>query len=359
MTVAVSDTSKMRSLLFEVTYECNHHCLHCYNVWRSPSGYPREVMSTELACQVFERLVQQNDVRQVTLTGGEPLLHAELPLLVDRLRALGLQLNLITNGSLLEPEVLARLCPKKIDIFELPLLSVDRAIHDELSGSSGAFDRTTAAIAELKANGQRVVAVFVATRVNLPQFKRTMELAFAIGCDGLMFNRFNPGGAGLGHRQRLETSPGDIVCAIEQAEAFAQQYGFGISCGVPMPPCVFDVSKYQRVSFGLCGAGTERSYYTVDPAGRLRPCNHSPTILGDLKLQSLTEILAGSSMTRFVDALPAGCAGCRVASECRGGCKAVSEQCHGTPDVLDEWIERYGAERRAQLVQLRPARERG
>lgn len=125
-----------------------------------------------------------------------------------------------------------------------------------------------------------------------------------------------------------------------------------------MPPCVFELSKYERLSFGLCGAGTERSYYTVDPAGRLRPCNHSPKILGDLKLQSLTEILAGSAMTQFVEALPAGCAGCCVANECRGGCKAVSEQCYDTSSVLDEWIERHGAERRAGLVRLRAPRGR-
>jgi radical SAM protein with 4Fe4S-binding SPASM domain len=358
MTKPVLDDARPRSLLFEVTYECNHHCLHCYNVWRTPRAYPGGAMTFDETCSLFERLVAENGIEQVTLTGGEPLLYPELPTLVDHLRGLGLHLNLISNGALLDDAMIECLRPNKIDIFELPLLSVNRAVHDELSVSPGAFDRVTRAMVELKAVGQRVIAVFVATRLNLADFERTLELAFAIGCDGVMFNRFNPGGTGLIHRQRLEATPAEIQTALDQAEAFAREYQFAISCGVPMPPCVFDLAKYQRLTFGHCGAGTARSYYTVDPVGRLRPCNHSPTILGDLKRQALTEILAGAALERFVAALPEECAGCRIASECRGGCKAVAEQSCGAPDVLDGWVRLHGSKGRVELVEGRLPRSK-
>ena len=42
---------------------------------------------------------------------------------------------------------MARLLPDKISLFELPLLSAERAIHDRLSAREGAFDAVTAAMA--------------------------------------------------------------------------------------------------------------------------------------------------------------------------------------------------------------------
>jgi PqqA peptide cyclase len=298
-------------------------------------------MTLEEIRTLFTRLVRQDGISQLTLTGGEPTLHQDLFGIVDCLHELGVRLNLISNGSNLTEDTLDKLSPDKIELFELPLLSVERQIHDQLSANAGAFDRVTQAIVVLKERKQHVVVVFVATRLNLAHFEKTLELALALGCDGLMFNRFNAGGNGIKHRDLLEPAPAQLIEALDQAEAFSLRYHFSISCGVPMPACIFDLSRYSKLDFGSCGAGTTNSYYTVDPAGRLRPCNHSPTILGDLKRQRLDEILAGSGLASFVAACPPECANCRLSNECRGGCKAVSEQCIGAPDVLDVWLARH------------------
>ncbi len=333
-----------RTLLFELTQDCNHDCIHCYNVWKGMAPYPAGMLGTRAVCLLFARLAREEGISHVTLTGGEPLLREDLFQIVDHLRRLGIRLNLISNGSLLDAAALKRLCPGKVDLFELPLLSDQRGIHDAMSGAPGAFDRVTRAIVELKRRRQRVIAVFVATNRNLPRWRETLELALALGCDEVMLNRFNPGGRGLARRRELEPPPAALRQALDQAEAFSRQYGLGISCGVPVPPCVLDTQSYEKLRFGRCGAGNEGAYYTLDPAGRLRPCNHSPTILGDLGSASLAEILSGGALARFVAALPAECRGCQHELECRGGCKAAAEQCHGSPDVLDSWIARHCAQ---------------
>ena len=40
----------------------------------------------------------------------------------------------------------------RISVFEIPLLSVDRAIHDRMSASTGAFDRATLAMARTRSS---------------------------------------------------------------------------------------------------------------------------------------------------------------------------------------------------------------
>ena len=167
---------------------------------------------------MLAKMLDETGAGLVTLSGGEPLLRADIGEIVDWLAERRVAINLITNGRLLDKSVIARLGAQRISVFELPLLSSERAIHDRLSGAPGAFDKATAAMAELKLAGARVVGVFVATRLNLPTWHHTIEMAVALGLDGLMFNRFNPGGRGCQHAEMLQASPAELQAALDTAE---------------------------------------------------------------------------------------------------------------------------------------------
>lgn len=330
---------RLNSFIAEVTTRCNHSCLHCYNVWESGRPYPREELGTADTLAMYGKMLDETGAKLVTLTGGEPLLRADLPQMVEYLAGRGVKVNLITNGALLDDDALGRLAGPAIGFWELPLLSAKRAIHDELSGAPGAFDRTTLALAKLKARKQLVVAVFVATRLNLPTLRDTIGLAIALGADGLMFNRFNPGGRGFQNFARLSAAVKDLQAALDLAEEMSEKYKFPISCSIPIPPCVFDTQRYKKLTFGFCAAGTERAYYTLDPLGNVRPCNHSATIIGNIRTEKFVTMVKGKRMKKFLAALPEYCSACEHADECRGCCKAAGESCHGDPRALDPFID--------------------
>ena len=105
-----------------------------------------------------------------------------------------------------------------------------------------------------------------------------------------------------------------------------------------MPPCLIDTSRYKRIGFGFCAAGTDRAYYTVDPAGFVRPCNHSTTILGNLREKTMREMLDSAAMHDFAEARPDFCSGCRMERECLGGCKAAAEACCGSLRAMDPFL---------------------
>jgi radical SAM protein with 4Fe4S-binding SPASM domain len=326
-----------RGLVVELTWRCDHACGHCYNVWKNPGVPAPEPLPTAALLSLLDRVVDEAHLSLLTLTGGEPLLHPGFFEVVEHL-APRVGLNLITHGGHLDDHTIARLVPDRIRTWELPLLAGRRALHDALSGRPGAFDRATAAMAALKAARQRVVAVFVALRPNLAELERVVELCVALGVDGLMLNRFNPGGAGARGIAALQADPSALQTMLDEAEALAARWDLPVACSIALPPCLLDLSRHLHLTAGFCALGTENAYYTVDPAGRLRPCNHSPTILGDLQTQPLRALLDGAELEAYVAARPAACAGCALERRCQGGCKAAAEACVGSPWEPDPFL---------------------
>jgi radical SAM protein with 4Fe4S-binding SPASM domain len=109
-----------------------------------------------------------------------------------------------------------------------------------------------------------------------------------------------------------------------------------------MPPCLFDVKRYRRLTFGFCAAGTARAYYTLDPLGNVRPCNHTPTILGNIRETSFAAMAESPKMRDFCAARPAFCAGCKLERECLGGCKAAAEAATGSAWNCDPFLTAFG-----------------
>jgi len=162
-----------------------------------------------------------------------------------------------------------------------------------------------------------------------------------LGVDGLMFNRFNPGGEGYKNIHQLQLSPKELREALTIADQFSGKNKFSISCSIAMHPCFFDHSRYPNLSFGFCGAGTENSYYTIDPCGNLRPCNHSSTILGNVNKTSIKKLIKSRKLKKFTQARPKFCTKCKYEVICLGGCKAAAEVCFGDITQPGPFLREY------------------
>jgi radical SAM protein with 4Fe4S-binding SPASM domain len=331
---------RLQTLIFEVTQRCNHACHHCYNVWHG-AAYPRGELPTGETLALLDKALDETRCRHVTLTGGEPLLRDDLSQILDRLQARGVRSTVISNGRLLSEPAVVDLLERGVGLFELPLLSHRRETHDALSGMPGAFDAVLSAMAHIRTHRGQFVAVFVATRSNLPHLHDAIKLAFAFGARGLMLNRFNPGGRGRTAVDELLPSVGEMERALAVADAAAVEFGFPISCSIPIQPCLIDLESHPHLGFGFCAAGTERAYYTLDPLGYLRPCNHTPTILGNLREEAFADLVAPERIADFVVARPSFCDPCRLRDTCQGGCKAAAQVCCGALTAEEPFLHRH------------------
>jgi len=331
---AIAHWVGLRTVVFEVTQECNQDCVFCYNVWKC-GQYPRGLLGTPRTIELLDTIISAYRPQVISFSGGEPLLRSDLVELIIHTSKRA-NCNLITNGTLMTDDLARDLVRAGVRTFEFTLLSANADTHDSLVRRDS-FDQLIEAIASTRAAGGAIVTTFVATKQNIGDWEETLELNAALGVSGILFNRFNVGGAGIERASDLMPSVSEIRDALTIAEEGAQRYGIGISCGVPIPPCVLDISQYKHVHFGHCSVGTRRAYPTVDPLGNVRPCNHSPTILGNVFDSGVAEILCGDAARDYSTGTPDECRGCKHVRACRGGCRAAAEVC-GNRCAVDPFV---------------------
>ena len=134
----------------EGRWNCNQKCLHCY-----AAGQP-DGEAAELDTAGWKRVLaalRRAGVPQITFTGGEPTLRADLVELVDAARWFVTRLN--TNGRLLTPRLCQALYEASLDSVQITLYSADESIHNELVGAPG-FADTVAGIRSALAAGLSV-----------------------------------------------------------------------------------------------------------------------------------------------------------------------------------------------------------
>ncbi len=82
---------------------CNLRCDWCDTAWACGKDAPHEVVTLDDIIKIAEQAVSQG-VRNVTLTGGEPLLQEAIADVIEQLVRMGLYVEIETNGAVsLEP----------------------------------------------------------------------------------------------------------------------------------------------------------------------------------------------------------------------------------------------------------------
>jgi radical SAM protein with 4Fe4S-binding SPASM domain len=256
--------------------------------------------------------------------------------------------NVLTNGVLLGEDLAKELVESGVSLFEIPILAADRKVHNDMTGLDS-FDRAVEAIVNIKLHRGRVVTVFVITKKNLGEIAGMLKLSFALGADGVMVNRFNPGGEGARHIGELLPSIDKLRTTFDTAERLCEEYKLPVSTPIPMPSCIFDASRYKRLKFHFCAAGTDNAYFALDPLGNVRMCNHTSLILGNALDEPFRKVVSKKRTVKFEAAAPPTCDGCANRKACQGGCKASAQVCFGSLDVPGPFLRANAASVRGGL----------
>lgn len=333
---------KHKYLLFEVTKSCQNRCLFCYNVWKEEPDYPARELSLGETLKLLDKVVAQVGCKHIGVTGGEPLLKPDIFKILSHMASLGVEPVLISNGCLLDETAVRKCLDYGCKYFEVSLHSNNEAIHDRLSGRPGNFQEVIDGIMNVKKCGGHVTTVFVATKDNVGTFKDTVEVNALLGVEWMLFNRAACGGACVSTWREMVPSPGEIRAALDAGVPAAERYRVGMSAGVQIQPCLVDLAQYKTVYSGFCPLNdpqSENSYFAVDPAGNLRMCNRSKTILGNLLENDFDEIAHGPAVEELGETFPDFCRDCQLYRTCGGGCKADALSYFGTLSKPDPYVE--------------------
>jgi len=90
-----------RDLRISVTDRCNFRCTYCMPAEGLDWMAREDLLTYEELTRVARVCVERFGFEGIRLTGGEPTVRANLPVLIDQLSSLGVDLSLTTNGTTL------------------------------------------------------------------------------------------------------------------------------------------------------------------------------------------------------------------------------------------------------------------
>ena len=327
----------IHSIAFELTLHCNLRCSHCYN---ATHGTPEASRDPDRVLLRMEKVLAAVAPRYATLTGGEPLSFPRLFEVIAILEREGVPCQMISNGTLLDAELAARLAKAGLRGIQLSLHGPDASTHEDYTCKPGSFDRTIAGVRAAREVGLPVTGCVVITRRNAQIVGETLSLWRDLGIRRVALSRFSPAGLAADHVARLLPSIPDVVTAFDQALPFARD-DMHLFCTMPVPPCAFDSKDYAPIRFGCCAVGTSKQEFALGPSGELRFCTlHTQAIGGVqdiLEAEDVAALFQHDDVTRYRDHSPSFCEGCLHTRTCGGGCGAASISVHGSracPDPL-------------------------
>lgn len=177
-----------------LTYRCNLRCKMC-GQWGENGIYRQSLPKDELSSQkLLDVLDEVRSFRpNITLFGGEPLLHPDWFSIVRRAKLNGLRVNMITNGTLLH-RFANQIIESGIDEI---IISLDgpQEIHDEIRNRRGAFNSVMKGVGEinsLKEKTGKKSPVFNITTVltpdNIVHLKSLVDISKNINAKSITFH---------------------------------------------------------------------------------------------------------------------------------------------------------------------------
>ncbi len=167
-------------LMLEPLFRCNLACSGCGKI-----DYPAPILNQRLSVADALAAADECGAPVVSIAGGEPLLHKEMPEIVRGLLARKKFIYLCTNALLLE---------KKMDDYTPHPdfswdvhLDGDREMHDRAVSQEGTYDRAVAAIKEAKRRGFRVsINCTLFDGAQAERVGKFFDDVMAMGVDGIM-----------------------------------------------------------------------------------------------------------------------------------------------------------------------------
>lgn len=303
---------------FFITSRCNLHCTHCFAELKTQQAEDYPLQELEAAFKMLE----QGNVLEVRVSGGEPLLHREILGVLELLGRSRFRKVLLTNGTMLTEEIVLALKAANVT----PTVSLDDSdseTHDLFRGVEGAHRRTVEGLKLLQKHGVEYGINCCLNKKNLNRIQDIIDLTAGYGAARIAFLDLKPIGRMCGNTEWLPTNA-EYEGALKKlyiARAKNRRIEVSIDAYLHCYPMQESVALAKK-GVVSCRAGIQR--LSVGHDGMVYPCNlvvgNQRWAMGNIKETSLEQIWFSQKweffrgQTKLSDLK--SCGGCRD----RGGC---------------------------------------
>lgn len=254
---------KLNDLCFEIIKACPNQCLFCSSC-SSPNA--NEIISLELYKKTIDRFMELGVIEELSISGGEPLLHPNIIEIINYAKNLGIKVILYTSGickmvnnnySGIPREIIDILKAIGLDKIVFDLQTINEDNYNYLMGTKNFLPYVLQSIARVTVVGIPAEIHFIPLKTNQNDLKDILEIA-ELGIERVRLLRFIPQGRGLENANDLMLSNEEISNFI----ANIHNYNFKIDIREGVHLLEEDTHK--------CTAGLGKFVIRYD--GKLLPC---------------------------------------------------------------------------------------
>lgn len=328
----------LRLVAWETTRNCNLACIHC-RASATKGPYAGE-LDTGQALALLDQIAAVGQPI-IILTGGEPLLRADIFDIASHGDRLGLRMVMAPNGTLITAAVAQKMAASGIRRISASLDGATREYHDQFRGVAGAFDAALQGIEHVKAAGIEFQINTTITQANLDQIPKILELAERLGAVAHHIFLLVPTGRGkyiLDQAIDAEAYEATLNWFYDQREKTPLQ--LKATCAphyyrilrqrarAEGKPITFQSHGLDAVTRG-CLAGT--GFCFISHTGVVQPCGYTDVACGDITQTRFGDIWNQSPVflkLRDFNQLQGKCGACQYRAVC-GGCRARAFEASG------------------------------
>jgi MoaA/NifB/PqqE/SkfB family radical SAM enzyme len=308
---ATSALASMPILVLNVHSNCNCRCIMC-DIWKREKHEQVRVADLERHRESLRNL----GVRQVVLSGGEPLLHGDLRALCQFFREENIRLTLLTTGLLL-----LKRADEVSTLFDDVIVSIDgpREVHDGIRRISGAFDLIAQGVAAILSRKPDlgIACRMTVQKANHRHVRATVRAAKTIGFTSISLlaadltsEAFNRALVWPGERQsEIALTEKEVAGLEDEIEQLIVEHGGDIRRGY----IAEGAAKLRRIprrfrehlgqaspESPTCNAPWVSAVVEVD--GSVRPCFFHRAV-GNIGSSTLEEVVNGEAARLFRESL--------------------------------------------------------
>jgi radical SAM protein with 4Fe4S-binding SPASM domain len=180
----------LQSIDCEISKDCNVNCIHCENTKIINCGGCRKDgnLKNSLTLKEWKTIIEEASLfkcRKIRFVGGEPfLLKDELLELIEWAEQLNYSsIEIITNATLLNEDIIKFLKSMKNIFLTVPIYSSLPQIHDSITGEKGSFEEALKNVRKIKDFSIPINVYLLVLKQNQPFIEETISFFKSMGVE--------------------------------------------------------------------------------------------------------------------------------------------------------------------------------
>ena len=267
----------LQNVVVEITKKCNERSVHCY----IPHENKNVMMSDEEFYNILNQIREMQTVVNFRISGGECMTHPSFKKFIKAVKDNGFSLELMTNLTLLDDEIIDILKEGTLSSVQTTLFSLKPEVHDKITKFPGSLEITLQNLEKLRKAKIKVAVATQAMEVNKDSiedlYKYCDSHGFKLRCDWTIIAKEDRNKDNLSYRI---CNLADYKKICELKLKYIDNYKNELKEELSRPP--------KAETTHLCNAGTNG--LQIDTNLNVHPCPGWDLSLGNLKNEKLSDI---------------------------------------------------------------------